>query len=886
MATQVLAPVNIPSSHPYAHDVAVDGAGNTYISGYFGGTVRFGTTSFSASNSQAYVAKLDATGNYQWLVPMATGRGGSFASTTSLAVDATGNVYVAGSFFGTMTLGTTTLTSAGFGDIFVGKLDPNGNWLSAVRAGGAQEEALVRVALDAGGNVYLTGRFVGVTTAGATTTFGTTTLTSAGSSDFFAARLDAAGTWRWAVRGGGPGSEWANDMGVDALGHVYLAAFMDSPGGQFGSVNVPGIATVVAQLDATTGNLLRLTPVAGSSIYMFAFFSRLAVQPDGTCYLAGSYHGSLSFGSITLPSISLANEDIFVAKLTSTGTWQWASTAGGPAGDYCSGLVVDARSNVYVAGLFYGPGSQFGATTLVPQNAASSTSDVYVAQLDATGAWRWAVAAGGQQEDTNRSLALGPGATPTIVGEYQSPAMSFGARTISGAPSLGTSIYAARLRPTPLTISGDSLLCAGGTTQLTATTTSAVSSWRWNTGATTPSITVSQPGLYTVTATLVGGYTLSEQFRVRAQLAVPSAQITGGGGYLCPGTPRQLLVVAPGATAVRWNTGATTPGLTITQPGTYSVVASYGPACAATAQTTVGGNELHIAGRSQLCPGQSTPLTATTTGAAVTGYRWNTGATTPSLLVGQAGTYSVTVTFADGCQLTAAHVVGPPVARVASVSGDTLLCAGSMLTLTALNPDALRYQWNTGVTTPTIPVTQPGTYRVVLTYTGGCTSRDSLQILTVPMVPGFTLGADTTLCTEATLVLRAPALSGPGVTRRWSDGSSGPTLRVQAAGTYSLQLGTACESRSSSRTVAYASCLFIPNVVTPNADQLNDRFVIQGLTRGDWALTLYNRWGRQVYHTNVYKQDWGAEAETGLYYYLLQQASTNTTYKGWLEVIR
>jgi hypothetical protein len=861
MATQALAPID--SGNLFAHDVAVDGAGNTYITGDFIDSFRFGTTIFQGIDFHTYIAKLDGAGNYQWLVPLATGRGGP-VGTTSLAVDAAGNVCVAGSFFGSLTFGTTTLTSVGRADIFVAKLDPSGNWLSAVRGGGSSDEQLTRLALDTNGNVYLAGQFSGLT--GTLATFGTTTLTSVGNTDFFIARLDAGGTWRWAVHGGGPGSEWTGDIGVDATGHVYVAASMDSPGGQIGSGSVLGPSNVVAQLDANTGNLLRLTTVVGNQT---GLYPRLAVQPDGTCYLAGSYFGSLSFGSTTLTSTAstLGSVDLFVAKLAATGTWEWARSAGGPASEVCTGLVVDARSNVYVAGHFYGPGSRFGATTLVPQNAAAGHGDVYAAQLDAAGAWRWAVSAGGQQEDINRSLALGPGAALTMVGEYHSPTMTFGALTIPGIPVRSASIYVARLQPTRLTISGDSLLCAGGTTQLTATITTPASSWRWNTGATTPSITVSQPGTYTVTAIFPGGASISEQFQVRAQAIVPSVQLTGGGGYLCPGTPRQLMVVAPGATAVRWSTGATTTKVTITQPGTYSVVASYGTACSAMAQTTVVGNALRIAGQAQLCPGQRTTLTASATGDAVTGYRWTTGATTASLVVAQAGTYAVTATFADGCQLTTTQVVGPPVAHVTSVTGDTLLCPGRTLTLTAYTPDALSYQWNMGATTPTLLVTQPGIYRVVLTYPGGCTSRDSLQVLATPVIPVFTLGADTTLCLEESLVLRAPAGSVPGVTRRWSDGSSGPTLLVQAAGTYSLHLGTACDSRTVSRTVAVASCLFIPNVVTPNGDQRNDRFVIQGLARGDWELTLYNRWGRQVYQTAVYHQDWGAEASAGLYYY-------------------
>jgi hypothetical protein len=866
------------NGRPFAEDVVVDAAGNSYVSGRFGGTVQFGSTILSAGNADTYVAKLDAAGRYRWVVSLRTSARGAINNV--LALDANGTVYVGGCFTTpTLTLGATTLVNNGGSDLFLAKLDSSGTWLAAARAGGVGDETVSSLAVDSNGAAFLSGQFT------ATAVFGTTVLTSAGGSDVFVACLPPSGSWRWAVGGGSPVDDWSGDVGLDALGHAYWAGVLRSAGGQVGTLVQPAATDFVGQLDASTGAILRLTTFGGSLTTTRT--SRLAITPTGECYVGGSYLGQLRFGSTVLTSLGagVSNDDVFIAKLDAAGTWQWARSAGGTSGEFCTGLAVDARHNVYLAGYYRGPGSQFGPTRLVAQNTTLFFSDVFVAKLDASGTWRWAISAAGAREDICTRLVLGPHATPTLVGDYSSASLTFAPVTIPGDPNFVPSAYLARLSPNELTIRGDSLLCAGGTAQLTAATLATAVSWRWNTGATTARIQVTTPGIYTVTATFPGGYSLSEQFRVRLSSLVPTVQISGG-GFLCPGTPRQLTALAPGAAAVSWSTGATTPTITITQPGTYSVVASYSSACSVSAQTNVSSNELRISGRAQLCPGQSALLTATTTGSAVTQYRWSTGATTPTLLVSQAGSYQLTATLADGCQLTASHIIGPPLAKVASVSGDTLLCPSSTLTLTALNPDALTYQWTTGATTPTIPVTQPGLYGVLLTYAGGCSSRDSLQVLAAPLALGFTLGADTTLCAEASLLLHAPASSGPGLQWRWSDGSTGPTLQVTTAGTYSLALTTPCSSRTLSRTVAYTSCLFIPNVVTPNNDQRNDRFVIQGLLRGDWALTLYNRWGRPVYDAPVYHHDWGGDAEAGVYYYFLRHVSTSTTYKGWLEVIR
>jgi len=883
MAVRVLTPFQQTVGLAYCDDVAVDATGNSYISGQFRGTVRFDNRTITAPSglTGTYIAKMDATGAYRWIVTLnagstGAGYGRSGSISTNLAVDAAGNLIVASDFtVATLTLGGTTLTNAGGSDLFVAKLDANGNWLSAVRAGGPGNEEVRGLALDGSDNAYLTGQFTG------TMGVGSTTLTSVGEQDVFVARLDANGTWRWATRGGGVGVDLGTDVGLDANGHAYATGILSASGGQLGSTTLPRSAFIV-RLDAATGAYQRTSFVTTGAEFLYG---RLAVDAAGACYLASRYLGSITFGAFTIRSIGVgvSNEDVFVAKLDAAGTWQWAQTAGGFSGADCSGVAVDARGNTYLAGSFRGP-TQFGTTALVPQNVRLLFNDPYVAKLDAAGNWLWAVPAGGQNEDVSTSFALGPAATPYIVGTHFSSSMAFGPITVPGESFFAASTYVARLQPNQLRIAGDSVLC-GGATQLTASTLGTGVSWRWNTGATTSSISVTQPGIYTVTASFPDGYSLSESYRVRS--IVPIVQITGGAGYLCPGTPRQLTAVAAGATGWRWNTGETTPSITITQPGTYTVTASFSSACTATAQVVVVGNAVGISGRLQLCPGQSTTLTATATGAAVTGYRWSTGATTPTLLVGQAGTFQVTTTFADGCQLSATHTVGPPVAQVASVSGDTILCRGSALTLTALNPDALAYRWNTGATTPTIAVTQPGTYGVVLSYAGGCTSRDSLQVLPAPIIPTtLTLGRDTTLCEEEPLLLRVPAITGPGVSWRWSDGSRGPTLTVREAGTYTLLIHTPCEDITLHRSLNYTSCLLIPNVITPNGDRQNDQFVVRNMTSGDWDLTLYNRWGRQVYHTNAYHQEWGADAAPGLYYYILRRPVVNVLYKGWLEVIR
>ena len=436
--------------------------------------------------------------------------------------------------------------------------------------------------------------------------------------------------------------------------------------------------------------------------------------------------------------------------------------------------------------------------------------------------------------------------------------------------------------PPRVRITGDSVLCNGGQGRLTATGPAPIVAYRWSTGAITPSITVTQPGTYGVSVTFSGGTVSAAQYVVTA--IMPVVRIAGD-TVLCAGQPLSLQATGPPARTYRWSTGATTSAISVTQAGTYTVTAIFGSGCAATAQLVVRAPRVVISGTALLCaaPGGSTVLTATAVGA--TGLRWSTGATTPTLAVTQAGTYSVTATFVGGCVTTVSQVVTQP---VPTIVGDSVLCAGRTGQLMAALPGGtpVAYSWSTGATTPAISVTQAGTYTATLSYGAACTATVQQRVRAGVAVPtAFTLGADTTLCEGGQVLLRAPVV-GRAVALRWSDGSTGTILRVTQPGTYSLQLTGECDTRTASRRVEYRPCLTIPNIVTANNDGRNDYFAIGGLALGLWKLEVYSRWGKKVYETAAYHNDWGDQAAAGMYYYLLRRGDAAATYKGWVEVVR
>lgn len=179
--------------------VTVDRDGIVYGTGNFSGTSDFdpgaGTSNLTApSSGEVYVTKLTPSGALIWAKAM----GGTLAQDSGpgeIAVDKAKNVYTSGTFAGTKDFdpsgATSNLASAGFGDVFISKLNGSGNFVFARSQGGTLEDTAVGLVLDRGGNILTTGNFNGTANFGAGGV--TINLTSAGSSDIYVSKLDSDG---------------------------------------------------------------------------------------------------------------------------------------------------------------------------------------------------------------------------------------------------------------------------------------------------------------------------------------------------------------------------------------------------------------------------------------------------------------------------------------------------------------------------------------------------------------------------------------------------------------------------------------------------------------------------------------------------------------------
>ena len=394
------------------------GDGSAIVIGPFDGTATFGTTTLtSAGSNDVFVARISATGEWLWAI-RAGGSESDVAWGVSVSTD--GSAIVTGWFRASATFGTTTLTSAGVADVFVAKVSASGQWLWAIGAGGTGSDIGYDVSVSTDGSATVTGLFRG------SSTFGLTTLTSAGSDDVFVAKVSAAGEWLWATRAGGTGSDIGLGVSVSTdASAIVTGSFSDDA--TFGAMTLTssGSTDVFAAAISAAGAWVWATRAGGSENEEG---SSVSVLPDGSAIVTGWFRGTATFGGTTLTGID-SSRDVFVAKVDPAGTWLWATRAGGTDNEEGEGVAVGSDGSAIVTGWFFGE-AIFGAATLT----SAGSDDVFVGKVSAAGEWVSASRAGGTGSDQGWGMAVVPDSSAILTGPFAGTA-TFGTTTLTSAGS-------------------------------------------------------------------------------------------------------------------------------------------------------------------------------------------------------------------------------------------------------------------------------------------------------------------------------------------------------------------------------------------------------------------------------------------------------------------
>jgi hypothetical protein len=382
------------------HGVATDASGNVFVAGTFASGVDFGGGTIPAGGSNVFVAKYNSAGVHQWSRGFGDGLN---QECYSIATDPSGNVIIVGFFKGTINFGGANLASAAptTEDIFVAKFNSAGVHQWSQRFGDTAHQWAISVATDASANVIVTGYFVG------TVNFGGADLTSAGAGyDIYLAKFNSAGVHQWSQRfGNGFATQFAASVAMDGNGNVLLTGTI------LGTVNFGGADLVGAGSDV----FLAKFNSAGVHQWSQRFGDSDgqnggSVVTDGSdnVLLTGGFSGTVNFGGADLVGMG---SDVFLAKFNSAGVHQWSQRFGDSYHQFGHSVATDGSDNVLLTGGFIGT-IDFGGGNL----ASGGFYDIFVAKLTPLGSHVWSQRFGDSLEQVGYSVASDPGGRVIITG--------------------------------------------------------------------------------------------------------------------------------------------------------------------------------------------------------------------------------------------------------------------------------------------------------------------------------------------------------------------------------------------------------------------------------------------------------------------------------------
>lgn len=352
-----------------AYDVVVDSTGNVMVVGETSGNLG----GQSAGFQDAFVRKVGPGMENLWTHQFGTG---SFDSARGVAVDADGNILVAGN-----TGGSIVGQNAGSIDSFVRKYDPNGSVLWTRQFGTTEIDGIEGTAVDADGNILVGG-----------STTGDLAAQNAGSYDGFVRKYDPNGNVLWTRQFGTIELESVRVVAVDSGGNALVAGYTN---GNLGSQNFGGSDAFVYMFDAD-GNVLWTRQFGTTEIDSI---EGAAVDADGNFLMAGYTTGNLA-------GQNAGSFDGFVIKVDANGNTLWAHQFGTMASDLVNDMTLDSAGNILLAGQTEG--------NLSGQNAGQN--DAFVQKYNPSGSVLWTVQFGTEASDTAYSVAADAGGNVAVTG--------------------------------------------------------------------------------------------------------------------------------------------------------------------------------------------------------------------------------------------------------------------------------------------------------------------------------------------------------------------------------------------------------------------------------------------------------------------------------------
>ena len=449
------------------------------------------------------------------------------------------------------------------------------------------------------------------------------------------------------------------------------------------------------------------------------------------------------------------------------------------------------------------------------------------------------------------SYAWSTGATTQTVTQSSSGQVGLTITDVNGCASVASPVTVNVYSVPALTVTSASStsICQGESVTLQAG--GGFSSYAWSNGATNQNLIATIAGSYSVTGTTSDGCTASSAAQTVTVNAVPSATITNtGSSVLCTGGSATLSAPS-GMSSYLWSDGSTSQSVTVVNAGNYSVTVTNAAGCSATSAATgittsnITTPSISSSGSTTFCSGSNVTLSVPTGYAS---YLWSNGATTSATSVSISGSYSVTLSNADGCSTTttatSVTVNTPPIANITS-TGTGAICAGASETLTATSGMS-GYQWYTngtaiiGATGAAYTANAAGNYSVGVVDANGCSALSTAYGITnaAPPISTITNSGANILCADDSTTLLAPSAMSSYL---WSDGSTSQSITTSTAGNYTVTVTNAggCSATSTAAVIS-TSQITAPTVTSNGALEFCDGGVVSLAVPTGYSSFMWN----------------------------------------------
>jgi len=441
----------------YGNDIAVDEAGNSYITGVFEGKATFDTITLNSPGNKLFFAKYDSLGNVEW-IDTATNTSRVLKNT----VDQFGNVYTVGGGGSKFSNGVKVQT----GDFLIkhNKNDGSIQWVDSLPVGFDYENLTV----DKNGNIYIAGDF------GKSIYIGSDTFKTSSFSDALLLKYDSSGQYLWGKQNGyTSSSSILNDVATDSYKNSYtVGTFFDTV--KFGSIKKSegqSSRDVFMVKHDSSGQPKWLKVFEGADQQTI---TGVTVNEQNEIAITGRYYDSIQVGNLKAKTLNATSTNLFVAALDTAGITQWLQEARTPdTGFIWAKDIISNDDQTYIAGFNQPSGSQnvkfyFGPDTL-SVNYSNAIRAPFITKLGQDGKFLWTFSSANSQTSIADAIGVDSLRNAFAIGGYRNK-LKLKSKSISGQGQ--GDIFLTKISDISITIATtlDSFYCTNDSLQVPYTT--------------------------------------------------------------------------------------------------------------------------------------------------------------------------------------------------------------------------------------------------------------------------------------------------------------------------------------------------------------------------------------------------------------------------------